>query len=181
MFKQSSNRNDPYVDRTVRISIEYAAVAVCSLVGTCMTRFMIGRRVPRVEILLVHLAQNPHYRADVATTWHSLLVTMHVITFNHYNVLIGRHMHDTSARVINTIIKPSALSAGFILTSWRVLHTHLNVVRSQPNLGPPIASCHVALRTTHGCSYSIEREGRESTVLDNGSPDDEGRMAVAHY
>eukprot|EP00976_Prorocentrum_cordatum_P082559 1184859-Prorocentrum_minimum.AAC.3 len=34
---------------------------------------MIGRRVPRVNILLVHLTQNPNTRADVAATWHSLL------------------------------------------------------------------------------------------------------------
>eukprot|EP00976_Prorocentrum_cordatum_P067236 1178652-Prorocentrum_minimum.AAC.1 len=32
--------------------------------------------VPRVKITLVHLPKNPNSRADVAATWHSLLVTM---------------------------------------------------------------------------------------------------------
>ena len=54
-----------------------------------VARFMIGWRVPRVKILLVHLAKNPNSRADVAATWHSLLVTMSsllvtIITFGHY-------------------------------------------------------------------------------------------------
>ena len=55
-----------------------------------VARFMIGWWVPRVKILLVHLAKNPNSRADVAATWHSLLVTMssllvtNVITFGHY-------------------------------------------------------------------------------------------------
>ena len=54
-----------------------------------VARFMIGRRVPRVNILLVHLTKNPNSRADVAATWHSLLVTMSsllvtIITFGHY-------------------------------------------------------------------------------------------------
>ena len=54
-----------------------------------VARFMIGRRVPRVKILLVHLAKNPKSRADVAATWHSLLVTMSsllvtIVIFGHY-------------------------------------------------------------------------------------------------
>ena len=54
-----------------------------------VARFMIGWRVPRVKILLVHLAKNPNSRADVAATWHSLLVTMSsllvtIIIFGHY-------------------------------------------------------------------------------------------------
>ena len=54
-----------------------------------VARFMIGRRAPRVKILLVHLAKNPYSRADVAATWHSLLVTMssQLVTFiicGHY-------------------------------------------------------------------------------------------------
>ena len=51
--------------------------------------FMIGWWVPRVKIILVHLAKNPNSRADVAATWHSLLVTMSsisvtIIIFGHY-------------------------------------------------------------------------------------------------
>ena len=54
-----------------------------------VARFMIGWWVPRVKIILVHLAKNPNSRADVAATWHSLLVTMSsllvtLITFGHY-------------------------------------------------------------------------------------------------
>eukprot|EP00959_Pyramimonas_sp_CCMP1952_P247874 5181678-Pyramimonas_sp.AAC.1 len=45
-----------------------------------VARFMIGRRVARVNILLVHLTKNPNSRADVAVTWHSLLITMSSIS-----------------------------------------------------------------------------------------------------
>ena len=49
----------------------------------------IGRAVPRVKILLVHLTKNPNSRADVDATWHSFLVTVSsllvtIITFGHY-------------------------------------------------------------------------------------------------
>eukprot|EP00976_Prorocentrum_cordatum_P116151 1196119-Prorocentrum_minimum.AAC.7 len=43
----------------------------------------------RVKILLVHLPKNPNSRANVAATWHSLLITMisllvTIITFGQY-------------------------------------------------------------------------------------------------